>query len=83
MTSFILSKGSFYDTALFNNVGNKHASLNIINIILLICIEVSRAVFGIMALIGKEILVRFKLPDKIFLPIYLTISFPTDLILSF
>jgi len=47
------------------------------------CIEVSRAVFGIMALIGKEILVRFKLPDKIFLPIYLTISFPTDLILSF
>lgn len=49
----------------------------------LICIEVSRAVLGIMALMGNEILVRFKLPDKIFFPIYLTISFPTPLILDF
>jgi hypothetical protein len=31
---------------------------------------------GIMALMGNDILVRFKLPDRIFLPIYFIISLP-------
>lgn len=39
--------------------------------------DVSKAVLGIMTLIGKLTLVRFKDPDNIFFPIYLTISFPT------
>lgn len=45
-------------------------------------IEFWRAVFGAQALIGKLILVRFNSPLRIFLPISLIISFPTDLSLS-
>ena len=45
-------------------------------------VEFSKAVFGTIALIGKEILVRFKSPLINFLPMSLIISFPMDLIFS-
>lgn len=43
-------------------------------------VEFSRAVFGTIALIGKEILVKFKSPLIIFFPISFIIYFPIDLI---
>jgi len=44
-------------------------------------VEFSRAVFGTIALIGKDILVRLRSPEMIFLPTILIISLPMDLIL--
>lgn len=69
MTHLNLSKGSFYIIALFIKRGNKHVPWH----------EVSNAVLGIIALIGNDTLVKFKLPVRIFFPIYLTISLPTPL----
>jgi hypothetical protein len=43
-------------------------------------VEFSNSVFGTIALIGNEILVRLRSPLMSFLPISLIISFPIDLI---
>lgn len=43
-------------------------------------VEFSKAVLGTIALIGKEILVKFKSPLIIFFPINFIISLPIDLI---
>jgi hypothetical protein len=44
-------------------------------------VELTRAVLGTMALMGKEILVRFRSPLMIFLPTILIISLPMERIL--
>lgn len=45
-------------------------------------VEFYNAVFGTIAFIGNEILVKFKSPLIIFFPINLIIYFPIDLILD-
>lgn len=44
-------------------------------------VELTRAVLGTMALMGKEILVRFRSPLMIFFPTILIISLPIERIL--
>ena len=44
-------------------------------------VEFYRAVLGTIALMGKDILVRFRSPDMIFLPTIFIISLPMDRIL--
>ena len=44
-------------------------------------VEFYRAVFGTIALMGKEILVRFRSPLIIFFPTIFVVSFPIDRIL--
>lgn len=58
--------------ALFKYKGNK-----------MVCMKVfSSALLGIIAFIGNETVVKLKLPDNNFYPIYLIIYFPTDLVNS-
>ena len=44
-------------------------------------VEFYKAVFGTMALMGKDILVRLRSPEMIFLPTIFIISLPIDRIL--
>lgn len=74
MKNFMRSTGFSERAAFITKIGNMQPTITVE--FLQPNVQFSRAVFGTMAFIGKETLVRLKSPLIIFFPIRTIISFP-------